>query len=466
MKRFFNIFAFLLAGPLSGLSQTNAPPATFSCVVNPSQTLFPAEQENKAILQVVLHAPAVPDSITRPAVNLCLVLDGSGSMKGAKLEQAKRAAAKALLQLGPRDWFSCIVLGKELETLVPSQQVSDPAAIVRKIRSIKAVGGTSLFGGLSRAASEIRQNSKRAFVHRILVLSDGAANEGPSSARLLERLGISLRKENISVSTIGIGEQYNEDLLFRLADKSDGNFHHANSEAQLFPIFKTEMDDLLNIVAQDVDLCLDFAIGCEPVKVIGRDGRIESNRVNIPMNQLYTGDNTALVEVTLPPSAGGQTSLIANAVAEFRNGITRKVDRIEANAIVGFSTNKMAVKLSEQPDVKYETTVLQAAIGNTDSLQQYNMGNVEEAQRLLQNTAFALDNLNSRFNRSFTPQQTEFVQQQASQFREMEQHVQQQALNAKMQKAYRNDAYQTRRSGSLRRSNNPAPPIPQGPSNR
>jgi|GEM_PF-1262050 len=415
----------------------------FSCAVNPSQRLFSANTKTTAVLQVVVNAPNMSNPLNRPAVNLCLVLDGSGSMKGSKLDQAKQAAVNALQQLGPQDWFSVIVLGKRVETLVPSQAVTQQAAIEAKIRSITADGGTSLFGGLSRAATEVRRNMDEAFVHRIVVLSDGAANEGPSSARLLERLGLSLLKENISVSTIGIGESFNEDLLTRLADKSDGNFHFAEREAQLTDILKTEMDELLQVVAQDVDLNVECLGGVTPVKVLGRNGFISDNYVNIPMNQLYAGDNTALIEVVLPPNAASATTTIANAWADFRNGLTRRVERLDAQSQVGFSTDITAVQSSEVPAVQKAAYLTNAGLAQEQALQYYAVGNAKDAWTVLNKNSDALERAGSRY-------QDKELQQQSLQLRQVEEQVEQNALNNIQQKQMRNDSY------NLKRSNNRA----------
>jgi len=416
---------------------------SFSCAVNPSQRLFSANTKTTAVLQVVVNAPNVASPANRPAVNLCLVLDGSGSMAGSKLDQAKKAAIEALHELGPQDWFSLIVLGKQMETLVPSQAVTDVATLESKIRAISADGGTSLFGGLSRAATEIRRNMDRAFVHRIVVLSDGAANEGPSSARLLERLGVSLLKENISVSTVGIGESFNEDLLTRLADKSDGNFHFAEREMQLPGILKTEMADLLQIVAQDVDLNVECLGGVTPVKVLGRNGSITDNFVNIPMNQLYAGDNIALIEVLLPPNAPSSTTTIANAWADFRNGLTYKVERVDAQTQVGFSTNQNAVQRSEVPEVKKATYLTNAGLAQEQALQYYASGNSKDAWTVLNRNSDALERAGNRY-------QDSELRQQSAQLRQVEEQVEQNKLDNVFQKQMRNDSY------NLKRSNNRA----------
>src|SRR5205085_8842601 len=131
------------------------------------------------------------------------------------------------------------------------RRVGDGRRLEEAICSIEAGGNTALHGGVSRGAAEIRRHLDDGhYVNRIILLSDGLANVGPSTPEELGRLGTSLMKEGISVTTIGLGLGFNEDLMTRLAQRSDGNTYFVESSADLPRIFAAELGDVLNVVAR------------------------------------------------------------------------------------------------------------------------------------------------------------------------------------------------------------------------
>ncbi len=216
-----------------GISQAAAASSKVICTVETDRAVLPAGESQDVVLKVTLDAPPVPAGIRRPRVNLALVLDQSGSMSGTKMEQAKAAAVEALTRLGRRDVFSVVVYDTNVHTIVPAQSAGYVDRIVRTIENIQAGGNTALFGGVSQGAAEIRKHLENDFIHRIVLLSDGLANVGPRMPEDLGRLGASLLKENISVTTVGVGTDYNEDLMARLAQNSDGNTYFVESGVDL-----------------------------------------------------------------------------------------------------------------------------------------------------------------------------------------------------------------------------------------
>ena len=109
--------------------------------------------------------------------------------------------------------------------------------------------------------------------------SDGHANVGPSSPGELGDLGASMKKENISVSTLGLGLGYNEDLMVQLAGKSGGNHQFIENASELADIFRREFDDVLSVVAQTIDVTVEIPEGIRPVRVLGNSADINGQSV-------------------------------------------------------------------------------------------------------------------------------------------------------------------------------------------
>ena len=188
------------------------------CDLSLDRTILPAGQTQKTVIKINLDVPAIPVETARPPVNLALVLDRSGSMSGDKIAKAREAAIAALRRLGPQDLFSLVIYDHNVQTLVPPQSAANSEWIESRINSIRTGGNTALYGAVTQGAAEVRKNLYDRYVHRVVLLSDGLANVGPSSPADLARLGAALIKEGISVTTIGIGTDFNEDLMTQLAD--------------------------------------------------------------------------------------------------------------------------------------------------------------------------------------------------------------------------------------------------------
>lgn len=339
-------------GAAASFGKASAPEVT--CRVEVDRGVLPADTPAKAVIKVTLDAPPATRA-ERPPVNLCIVLDRSGSMSGAKIAHAREAAIEAVRRLGPDDLVSLVIYDHEVETLVPAQSARNSEWIEAQIRSIQSRGNTALYGGVSQGAAEVRKNAGGRFVSRIILLSDGLANVGPSSPEDLGRLGASLMKEGVSVTTVGVGTDYNEDLMTRLAQSSDGNTYFVENSADLARIFAAELGDVLSVVARDVTVEIDCGDGVRPVRIIGRDGRIQGSKVELQLNQLYGGQQKyALVEVEVPPGTTDRVRQLAQARVDYDNTLTARRGRSSGSVEVRFSAEKKDVERSVNVPVQTE----------------------------------------------------------------------------------------------------------------
>jgi Ca-activated chloride channel family protein len=356
-----------------------------TCKVELDRGVLPAGASQRAVVKVSLDAPLVRERAERPPVNLAIVLDRSGSMgSGSKLEKAKEAAITALRRLTERDRFSLVIFDHEVETLVPPQSAGNTEWIEARIHSIRARGNTALFSGVSQGAAEVRKHLDGRYVHRLLLLSDGQANVGPSQPEDLGRLGAALMKERIAVSTIGVGSDYNEDLMTKLAQNSDGNTYFVETSRDLPRIFAQELGDVLSIFARDVRLEIEFTDGVRPVRIIGRDGRLDNRKVEIRLNQLYGGQaKYALVEIEVPAGAAHDVRKLASARCSYENLLNRQNERAEAEASVRYSDRENDVIKSVNVSVQKEIAVNDLAEAQDEAIKQADKGDRAKAAATL-----------------------------------------------------------------------------------
>ena len=354
------------------------------CRIELDRGVLPAGSAQKAVVKITLDAPEPPRSGERPPVNLCVVLDRSGSMSGAKIEKAKEAAIEALRRLGERDRFSLVIYDDAVETIVPAESAGNTERIIPRIRAITARGSTALFAGVSQGAAEIRKHLEGNFVHRVILLSDGIANVGPSSPSDLGRLGAALMKEHIAVSTVGVGTDYNEDLMTQLSQASDGNSYFVEGSGDLPRIFAAELGDVLSVVARKVNLQIEFTDGTRPLRIIGRDGRLRDNRVEINLNQLYGGqEKFVLVEVELSPGAARATRRIAEAKCVYEDAVHQRDESVGALAEARFSEQEAEIQQGVNVAVQQDVIVNTIAEAKEKAVKLSDEGRRQEAAQVL-----------------------------------------------------------------------------------
>ncbi len=415
------------------------------CRLKTDRDIFAAGAPQTIILKITLDAPSAPSGIQRPPVNLALVLDQSGSMNGTKMEQAKAAAIEAMNRLDIQDIFSLVVYNNNVNTIVPAQRAAHTRKIINTIRQIQAGGNTALFGGVSQGAAEIRKNLENDLVHRIVLLSDGLANVGPSTPEDLGRLGAALIKENISVTTVGVGIDYNEDLMARLSQKSDGNTYFVESGYDLPSIFAAELGDVLNVVAKKVKVIITLSKDVTPLDIIGREGRIIDNRIELYMNQLYGNqEKYALVEVKLPASIPGSKINIARADVFYEDPFTLKQTQSSSISHVKFSSNPKKVAASTNIDVVREYQLNLNALAQEKAIELSDKGEKKEAVAELKKSAKKLKQVGVKYKDETRLEEAEVIEDQA-------QRIETEGMSKKSRKVLRTKSFQMKNQQFLKK---------------
>lgn len=311
-------------------------------LVELDREVLPADTRERAIVKIGFECRPRPRHGRRPPVNLALVIDRSGSMAGEKLAKAREAALEAVRRLAPDDVVALVAYDTRVETLVPAQPVRDGRQLEAAIRRLEAGGNTALHGGVQRGAAEVRRHlHERGHVNRVLLLSDGLANVGPSSPDELGRLGELLGREGIAVTTIGLGLGFNEDLMTRLARRSEGNTYFVEHSGDLPRIFSDELGEVLNVVARRVAVEIEFPAGITPRRFVGRDGSISGRRAEFTLGELLGGrEKFALVEVDVDPMQPGVEREIARATARYEDAVSAQAASQRAACRVTFSARR------------------------------------------------------------------------------------------------------------------------------
>jgi Ca-activated chloride channel family protein len=359
-----------------------------------SQSVLPADKKQMSFLKCGLSGFRLEGGKQRSPVNVALVLDKSGSMSGDKIARAKEAAISALERLNSDDIVSVVTYDSTVSVVVPATKLTDRQAIIERLRQVEAGGSTALFAGVSKGAEELRKFLNKERANRVILLSDGLANVGPQSASELGDLGRSLSKEGISVSTIGLGLDYNEDLMTSLARESDGNHVFVENSTKLVEVFNREFDDVLSVVAQEVVIKIHCRDDVRPVRTLNCDAEITGQDVYVKMNQLYSEqEKYVILELELPPRPSGSAMEVADVSVSYTNMETKTEDRLSSVVGVNFSSTLASVEASINRPVMEQCVLQLANLQNQEATVLRDRGEISEAkQRLEANALFLKSN--------------------------------------------------------------------------
>lgn len=325
------------------------------------------------------------DSAKRVPINLAIVIDRSGSMSGDRIVKAKEAAIFAINMLNENDTLSVVAYDNDAKVIIPSTKVKNKQKLINLIKeNIVAGGGTALFAGLSKGIHQVEKQLSKDNVNRIILLSDGQANIGPTSVQELSELAIIAAKKNISVSTFGIGEDYNELLMSSIASYSDGNHVFVNDSLDLENVFVREFKDVMSTVAQNVKINIYLKDGVKPVRLLGRDGIIKDNQVTVTMNQIYSNqEKYILLEVEPSQGKAGEEKTIAEIDLAYDNLLDKKTQKEKQSVKLAYTDKQEAVKKALRQDVVTEIEIQEVNENSVKALELYNKGDRKAAQKIL-----------------------------------------------------------------------------------
>jgi Ca-activated chloride channel homolog len=252
----------------------------------------------------------------RTPVNVALVIDRSGSMHGRKMADAKRAAGRLVDLLEPTDRLSIVHYGNDVTVF--SGQLATAEGKLRMHRFVQAiddVGGTIIGDALTAGARQLRM-AEGFRVNRLILLSDGQPTVGITSQHGLSRLATQLREQGLSITSLGVGADFNEDLMQQLADVGGGAFgfvSERDAEA-LATVFEKDLSQAATVVASHVVLELTAGAGVTLHEVYGRPVTREGERLLVSLSDFSARQLERLVvRLTVQGGAPGATAQAINA---------------------------------------------------------------------------------------------------------------------------------------------------------
>lgn len=317
--------------------------------VQTNKPVFPVTEGQQLVYVFIEALPTDTLAAVQMPLNFSLVLDHSGSMMGAKMENLKAAAHLAVDEMTPQDLASVVVFDDSVQVVVPSQPVSDPTGIKARIGKIRAEGGTRISRGMRASLDELAKGIRPDRVSRMLLLTDGETYGDEDACR---QLAAEAGRQGIAITALGLGEGWNETLLDAIAQASGGasDFIPEGQPDVVRETFRGQVRSAQRTVVQNATLLLRLSAGVLPRAVwrvtplIGLLGhRALSDRdVQAPLGDMERGQGQSLlVELLVPPLAPGAYRLAQAEVAYDVAALNLHNEKVRSDIVLSFSANPL-----------------------------------------------------------------------------------------------------------------------------
>lgn len=273
--------------------------------------VMPLADMSQVAYVLVEASPTEAVAQVRMPLNFALVLDHSGSMRGKKLASVKEAVKMVIDHLSPNDYISLVMFSDKAEIIIPSMSARDPQGMKAAVERIKVKGGTNMVRGMRAGLDELRRQIVPYAINRMILLTDGRTI---GEKKCLE-LAREARGAGVVINPLGIGSDWDEDLLDQIGELSGGaQAEFIRTPEDAMSIFRQQLQSAIDVAVRNAALTLRLPMGVSPKRatrvlpVISEfDASVLSDRqIVLPLGDLERNNpQAALVELLIEPRPAG-----------------------------------------------------------------------------------------------------------------------------------------------------------------
>ena len=332
----------------------------------------------------------------RPDLNLSLVLDRSGSMEGEKMYRAREAAMFCVDQMLPTDRLSVVTFDDRIEVLFPSEPVTNKQSMKDLIERVIARGSTALHEAWVRGGLTVSEHMLDQGINRVVLITDGQANVGITSTDEIVTQAMGLYQRGVSTSTIGIGADFNEDLLLPMAQTGGGNAWHVVEPDDMQRIFQVELEGLIAQFAHTVSLSLIPADGVRVVDLLNDFELTETGRYRLP--NLQAGSP---LDVVVQLRVGSEDVGTQMRLLDLRLGFTspdaKNAESLKQAHTVEFATHAEIERSEMNEEVIRAVQLLMNARARNEAMKRLDRGDYSGAESVIGSALHATQALTASF---------------------------------------------------------------------
>jgi Ca-activated chloride channel family protein len=227
----------------------------------------------------------------RAPISLAVVLDTSGSMSGEKIEDAKRSVLRLISDMRDEDEITVIRYSDTSELIQPLARVGSVRnSLSLRVRDLEASGGTNIPGGLSHGLRSLDEAAKGR-VRRIVLVSDGLDGTRAQA----ESLARASFESGITVSSLGIGLDFDETYMGSVAQSGHGNFAFIKDGDSLASFLQRELEETATTTLENARVEIELPSGVRFVSATGADASQRGNSIELRLGSLFAGDERRVI---------------------------------------------------------------------------------------------------------------------------------------------------------------------------
>ncbi|MGB1204975.1 MAG: vWA domain-containing protein [Chitinophagales bacterium] len=357
------------------------------------------EKDNMLYLWVNVKGNPIIYNKEKTPINVALVLDRSGSMSGAKLNYARKATKYIIDNLGKKDKLSIITYDHRVTLVSPSSYVKKKKKLKKQVDLIVHDGATNLSGGMFEGYAQVQKSYEMGYVNRVLLMSDGLANRGITDRfRLQDSVKHLNRINNITISTFGLGADFDEDLMEALADYGGANYYFIDKAEKIQSIFSKELQYVQSVIAQNVMLNVEFPTDVLNLEeVYAYPFLLHENQVSISFSDIFATEEKAVLL---------SFKINENATKDIKLNVSLTYNNIQEKEKTTFLQQKIEMKASSEQqeitahknkDVSKNIAIFKSNKLLSKAIYEADKGNYEQARFLTSESKETLAGLINNF---------------------------------------------------------------------
>jgi Ca-activated chloride channel homolog len=367
--------------------------------VSLNKSHYPALGTNQAAYVYIEAVPAANLPIASGSVplNLAFVLDRSGSMAGKPIQDLKQAAKMAVDRLSPQDLVSIVIFDEHADIVAPTQPAADKASLMAQIDRINERGGTKMSVGMQQGLNQLQQGLGAGRVNRMILLTDGETWEDQEQC---QQLAHQAGQMGVPITALGLGEEWNLQLLTNLASASGGTYEYVDAPEKIIATFQGIVSAMQGAVAANAHMTLRLVSGVHPKAVwrvtplIERLGHraLSERDVQVSLGDLLQKGQSVLVELTFPPRQVGTYRMAQAEVSYDIPGSGARNEKSQVEVMVNFVSEQGGAEIVNGRVMNIIEKVTAFKL-QTQALDEAAAGNIANATQKLRAAATRLLNL-------------------------------------------------------------------------
>lgn len=353
--------------------------------------------DSQVFVEARVTAAAAAGSATASIRNVVLVLDRSGSMAGGPIEALRAAAMTAVGDLSDGDFISVLAFGSEVETLIEAQPRNRVRDFAGLLAHIEPAGGAALYDALNHAAAQVRRNATPATINQIILVTDGPPTKGPRELEDFTRLAEIFSGEGIALSTVGLGLDFNEDVLAAMARVGHGGFQYAAEPAGLAAALRGALAPARVVMGYDAELAVEFSrVTRKPRSHAWRAPTVDGRVLRWRFPRLLSGQPLSVLASAevLSFQARMELPAFATVTLRWKNPASGETDQLVRIVPIQFSRDSADIRETLDTGVARTAAAMTIREGLERAINEIDGGNPRRAVRLLRDARAEVRDIN------------------------------------------------------------------------